>query len=74
MSGGQFLVILREVEFSEKILLIRIKESINFWDEDVQIKKSVTLDFLQLIAHKDVELSSVILKKDSEEVSYIIAG
>ena len=76
MSGGRFLVNLREVKSSEKIFLIRylIKENINFWDEDIQIKKSVSQDFLRHIADKDVELSSVILKKDSEEVAYIIAG
>ena len=76
MSGGRFLVSLRKVESSEKILLIRslIKEDINVWDEDIQIKKSVTQDFLQHIANKDVELSSVILKEDSEEVAYIISG
>ena len=54
MSEGRFLVSLREVESSEKILLIRslIKEDINFWDEDIQIKKSVTQDFLQHVAHR----------------------
>ena len=73
MSGGRFLVSLREVESSEKILLIRslIKEYIKFWDEDIQIKKSVTQDFLQHVAHKNVKLSSVILKENTEEVAYI---
>ena len=76
MSGGRLLVSLPEVESSGKILLIRslIKEDINFWDEDIQIKKSVTKDFLQHIAHNNVEQSSVILEEDSEEVAYIIAG
>ena len=60
----------------EEILLIQslIKEDINFWDEDIQIKKSITQEFLQHLAHKDVELSSVILKEDSVDVAYIIAG
>ena len=76
MSGGRFQVSLREVESSKKILLIRslFKEDINFWDKDIQIKKSVTQDFLQHIAYKDVKLSSVILKEDSAQVAYIIAG
>ena len=76
MSEGRFLVSLREVESTEEILLILslIKEDINFWDEDIQIKKSVTQDFLQHLAHEDVELSSVILKEDSVDVAYIIAG
>ena len=40
MSGGRFLVSLREVESFEKILLIRsvFKKDINFWDEHIQIK------------------------------------
>ena len=71
MSGGQFLVSLREVESSKKILLIQslIKEDINFWNENIQIKTYVTQDFFQHIALKGVELSSVILKEDSEEVA-----
>ena len=71
MSGGRFLVSLREVESCEKILLIRslIREDINFWEEDIQIKKSVSQNFLQYIADEDVELSSVILKEDSEEIA-----
>ena len=76
MSGGRFLVSLREVESSEKILLIRslFKEDINFWDDDIQIKKLETKDFLQHIAHKDVELLPVIFKEDSEEFAYISGG
>ena len=48
MTEGRFLISLREVESSVKILLIRslIKEDINFWDEDIKIKKSVSQDFL----------------------------
>ena len=71
MSGGRFLVSLREMESSEKNLLIRslIEKDLNFWEEDIQIKKSVTQDFLQHISHQDVELSSVILKEDSKEVA-----
>ena len=51
-----------------------IKQDINFWNEDIQIKKSASQDFLQHIADKDVELSSAILKQDSEKVAYINAG
>ena len=38
------------------------------------MKKSVTQDFFQRISDKDIELLSVILKEDSEEIAYIIAG
>ena len=38
MSGGKFLVSLREVLNSERILSCRtlIKENINFWEEDIE--------------------------------------
>ena len=41
MSGGRFLVSLREVYNSERILACRslIKENINFWNEDLSIKE-----------------------------------
>ena len=37
MSGGRFLVSLREVNTSEKILMLTnvLKENLNFWEEDV---------------------------------------
>ena len=40
MSGGRFLVGLREVNSSEKILKIGslLEENINFWEEDLQIE------------------------------------
>ena len=68
------------MESSEKILLIRslIKEDINFWDKDIQVKKSISQDFLKYIADKDVEPSSLILKEVSKKVAYnynyIISG
>ena len=40
MSGGRFLVGLREVNSSENFFKIRslLKENINFWEEDLQIE------------------------------------
>ena len=48
MNGGNFLVSLREVNSSEKILLLRtmVKEGINFW-EDASLYKSVDSDALE---------------------------
>ena len=42
LNGGHFLVSLREVSSSEKILLLRtlLKDNINFWEEDLDETKS----------------------------------
>ena len=39
LNGGHFLVSLREVETSEKILLYQtlLKENINFWQEELAV-------------------------------------
>ena len=52
MSGGRFLVGLREVNSSEKILKIRslLKENINFWEEDLQMEVNQSDDVGKLIA------------------------
>ena len=49
MSGGRFLISLREVLNSERILTCRslIKEDINFWEED--LSKEVDINYLENI-------------------------
>ena len=76
MSGWRFLVSLREVKSSEKILLIRslIKENINFWNKKSKAKKQLLFEFIQKIAYLDTELQSVNLDEDSTEFAYTIAG
>ena len=79
MSGGRFLVALREVNSSEKILKIRslLKENINFWEEDLSIstnsdekKKKLT----ELISEKKSDVDELIFSKDSREVAVYVAG
>ena len=58
MSGGRFLVSLREVQSSEKILLIRsmIKEDINFWEEDIfKLKSFYRLNLSSMLKTKTLK-------------------
>ena len=45
MSGGRFLVSLREINNSEKILLLNsiIKADLNFWKENIYAKNTIEL-------------------------------
>ena len=78
MSGGRFLVSLREVQNSERILACRslIKEDIDFWKEDLGSDKPVQ-DFDTLLTTLDehhTEIMEASLDSDSSEVSCTIAG
>ena len=46
MSGGRFLVSLREVLTSERILAVNslLKEKVNFWEEDLSLNKDPVFD------------------------------
>ena len=62
MSGGRFLVSLREVESSLKILSIKslIKENLNCWMEDVQPDSTIKADRSEIITslsliHNEIE-------------------
>ena len=79
MSGGRFLVGLREVNSSEKILKIRslLKENINFWEEDLQIEVNQSDAVGKLIAEvreRWCDMDDVSLYPDSREVAIYIAG
>ena len=74
MSGGRFLVSLREVANSERIIRCRslVKADINFWKEDLGSDKP-SLDFsalLALLSEHEIEIA----ESTSEEVSTTIAG
>ena len=78
MSGGCFLVSLREVYNSERILACRslINENINFWNEDLSIKED-NEDIKKLLADIQPFSDEILmcnLSKDSEEVATTIAG
>ena len=78
MSGGRFLVSLREVNNSERIIRCRslVKADINFWKEDLGSDKP-SLDFsalLALLSEHEIEIAESTLDSSSEEVSTTIAG
>ena len=78
MSGGRFLVSLREVQNSERILRCRslIKADINFWKEDLGTDKPA-YDFgsiITILNEHHTEIMEATLDSDSGEVSTTIAG
>ena len=80
MNGGNFLVSLREVQSSEKILLLRtmVKEGFNFWEEDAGVFKTINQDALDIF-HLEVsemhdEIAEAALSEESRQVSQNIAG
>ena len=80
MNGGNFLVSLREVNCSEKILLLRtmVKEGINFWENDAGVFKSVDQDALDYfhveISEMHDEIAAAALSNESRQVSQNVAG
>ena len=79
MSGGRFLVSLREVNNSEKILLLNsiIKADLNFWEENIYAKNtidSVTLELHTRLDEMANEISECQLNEESKEVAVSIAG
>ena len=71
--GGRFLVGLREVNSSEKILKIRslLKENINVWEEDLQIEVNQSDAVGKLIAEvreRRCDMVDASLSPDSREV------
>ena len=79
MSGGRFLVGLREVLNSEKIIVIKsmLKENINIWEEDVKEDSSFddAMDELNVhLSSLENEIMDSCLSKNSEEVAVMVAG
>ena len=77
MSGGRFLVSLREVLSSERILTCRslLKENINFWEEGLKpVLKNDHSILLDILAQHESEIQELSLSPDSKEVAYTISG
>ena len=77
MSGSRFLVSLREVLNSERILSCRslIKENINFWEEDLEpdnVQSTMVLD--ELFDNQNEEIVKSVLDIHSAEVATTISG
>ena len=76
MSGGRFLVSLREVLNSERILSCRslIKENINFWEENIDSDAEESLDSINdLFDERADEIMEAILDDDAREVATTIS-
>ena len=81
MSGRRFLVNLREVQSSERVLKSRslLKIGYDYWLDNIEEVKVVELSeetnkFLGILHKKEDEINEVCLSTDSEEVAHLIAG
>jgi hypothetical protein len=75
MSGGRFLVSLKDVLYSERIIKIKnlVKESINIIENDIKADETKhSHEFLNEI--EDINFEKIILSDESREVAVYIAG
>ena len=75
MSGGRFLVSLREVLSTERILTCRslLKQNINFWEENLEpVQENDKI--LNIMVQHESEINKLFLSPDSKEVVYTISG
>ena len=79
MSGGRFLVVLREATNNERILALKslLKESISFWQENIRPDSSKDLALLyfnQNLKNVSSEIESCCLDQNSTEVAAVVSG
>ena len=79
LNGGNFLVCLKEVKDSEKILLyqILIKENINFFDDDISLSTENLIQFEDLeedLENISTEIFEASLSQESEDIVLVVAG
>ena len=77
MSGGRFLVSLREMQSSQRILTCRslLKTGVDIWDFcDENQEDELFKQFMCELADRENEIMEASLCKDSEEVARFIAG
>ena len=79
MSGGRFLVSLREVKATERILTCRslLKAGVNYWEENDKNhcnNSEAISEFMEKLEEHEGELFEVALCDDSIEVAQCIAG
>ena len=79
MSGGQFLVGLREATNNEQILALKsfLKESIFFWQENIRPDSSkdiAMLYFNQSLKNISFKIESCCLDQNSNEVAAVVSG
>ena len=79
MSGGRFLVDLREAKVNERILIVKflLKESILFWEEDIHPDSNGHHALIELNKGLDdisSELENSSLDQRTAEVAAVVAG
>ena len=80
MNGGNFLVSLREICNSEKILLIHslLREGLDFWKDEVSVFNPRDYQMMDSFQKEIEEISNDLhaseLSASTQEVSYCIAG
>ena len=80
MNGGNFLVSLKEVSNSEKILVCKslIKNNLNFWDTELQLQQTRSdedfRDFKATVSESSASIQEATLSPESEEVAFVVAG
>ena len=77
MSGGRFLVSLREVVNSEKIILLKslLKENVDFGAEDISDEPINNMeDIIQHLQGMENEIQESTLSQESEEISVYVTG
>ena len=78
LNGGHFLVSLREVETSEKILLCQtlLKENINFWEEELAVTNTTQEieKFKEALDSMSVLIQEATLTAETEEVVQVVSG
>jgi hypothetical protein len=76
MNGGRFLVSLREVLMSERILKCRslLKEDINIWEERLKTDLNLESDIIDIVSDHESSIYDLSLSPDSKEVAITIAG
>ena len=77
MSGGRFLVSLREMQSSQRILACRslLMTGVDVWNVCKCNQEDEALqEFMSTLADQETEIMEASLCKDSEEVAHFIAG
>ena len=76
MSGGRFLVNLREVLLSERILKCRslLKENVNIWEENMKQNFNNESDIVDTVSKQQSTILGLSLNPESHEVAFTMAG
>ena len=76
MGGGTFLVSLREVLTSERILACQplLKELIDIWSKKEEVDDEDVQNFLSFLEEHEDNIIDAYLSDETEEVSELVSG